>query len=345
MFPTTGDIALATTFAEAIQLAVRAVLVEPMACDQTQEALLDLLKDSTRISAVALVPFTCDAIARAVSSALSPVLPTTVEPLHLPTHSSSTTARGRFDQAKLAIVGYSGRFPSAASNEAYWALLRAGRDVHREIPADRFDWRAHHDPTGRAKNTSRVRYGCFIDAPGAFDTRFFNMSPREAENTDPAQRLAIMAAYEALEMGGIVRNRTPSTQQDRVGVFFGTTSDDWREVNSGQDVDTYFIPGGNRAFVPGRISYFFRFTGPSLSFDTACSSSFAAIQAACAYLWKGDCDTAVAGGTNVLTNPDNFAGLDKGHFLSTTGKLLAFLLLQTIHPVVGTVYECSHKLP
>jgi acyl transferase domain-containing protein len=55
--------------------------------------------------------------------------------------------------------------------------------------------------------------------------------------------------------------------------------------------------------------------------DTACSSSFSAIQTACSYLWQGDCDTAVAGGTNVLTNPDNFAGLDRGHFLSTTGML------------------------
>jgi acyl transferase domain-containing protein len=74
-------------------------------------------------------------------------------------------------------------------------------------------------------------------------------------------------------------------------------------------------------------SYFFRFSGPSLSMDTACSSSFAAIQTACSYLWTGDCDTAVAGGTNVLTNPDNFAGLDRGHFLSTTGILTLFASL------------------
>ena len=66
-------------------------------------------------------------------------------------------------------------------------------------------------------------------------------------------------------------------------------------------------------------SYFFRFSGPSLSIDTACSSSFAAIQIACSNLWRGECDTAIAGGTNVLTNPDNFAGLDRGHFLTTTG--------------------------
>jgi naphtho-gamma-pyrone polyketide synthase len=169
--------------------------------------------------------------------------------------SASQVARatGKFEQSKIAIVGYSGRFPDSANNDEFWELLRAGKDVHRTIPEDRFDWKAHFDPTGKIKNTSRVQYGCFIKEPGLFDARFFNMSPRESENTDPAQRLAITTTYEALEMSGIVPNRTPSTQQDRIGVFFGVTSDDWREVNSGQDVDTYFIPGGNRAFVPGRI--------------------------------------------------------------------------------------------
>jgi naphtho-gamma-pyrone polyketide synthase len=235
-----------------------------------------------------------------------------------------TYPTGRFEQSKVAVIGFSGRYPDAASNDEFWKLLHEGRDVHRKIPEDRFDWQAHYDPTGKSRNTSRVQYGCFIKEPGLFDTRFFNMSPREAASTDPAQRLLITATYEALEMAGFVPNRTPSSQVDRVGVFMGTTSDDWREVNSGQDVDTYFIPGGNRAFVPGRISYYFKFSGPSLSIDTACSSSFSAIHAACSYLWKGDCDTAIAGGTNILTNPDNFAGLDRGHFLSTTGNCKPF---------------------
>ena len=160
---------------------------------------------------------------------------------------------GKFEQSKIAIIGFSGRFPESASNEEFWELLHAGRDVHRTIPEDRFNWMKHFDTTGKIKNTSKVQYGCFIKEPGLFDARFFNMSPRECENTDPAQRLAITTTYEALEMAGMVLNRTPSTQQDRIGVFFGVTSDDWREVNSGQDIDTYFIPGGNRAFVPGRI--------------------------------------------------------------------------------------------
>ena len=227
-------------------------------------------------------------------------------------------------ESKIAIVGFSGRYPDAGSNQAFWELLHEGRDVHREIPADRFDPHAHYDPSGKQKNTSRVQYGCFVNEPGLFDARFFSMSPREAANTDPGQRLAITTAYEALEMAGFVPDRTPSSQRNRVGCFYGMTSDDWREVNSGQDIDTYFIPGGNRAFTPGRINYHFKFSGPSYSVDTACSSSFAAIHTACNSLWRGDCDTAVAGGTNILTNPDNFAGLDRGHFLSTTGNCNTF---------------------
>ena len=236
----------------------------------------------------------------------------------------ATRPTGKAAESKIAIVGYSGRFPDAESNQKFWDLLHKGLDVHREIPPDRFDVQAHFDPTGKKRNTSKVQYGCWIKEPGLFDARFFNMSPREAANTDPGQRLAITTAYEALEMAGFVPDRTPSSQRNRVGTFYGMTSDDWREVNSGQDVDTYFIPGGNRAFTPGRINYHFKFSGPSYSVDTACSSSFAAIHTACNSLWRGDCDTAVAGGTNVMTNPDNFAGLDRGHFLSTTGNCNTF---------------------
>ena len=165
----------------------------------------------------------------------------------------SSRPMGKFEHSKIAIIGFSGRFPDCASHEDFWELLHAGRDVRRTIPEDRFDWRAHFDATGRKKNTSRVPFGCFINEPGFFDASFFNMSPRESKNTDPAARLAIMTTYEAIEMAGIVVNRTPSTQQDRIGVYFGTASDDWREAHSSQDIDTYFIPGGNRAFVPGRI--------------------------------------------------------------------------------------------
>ncbi|KAI1129226.1 polyketide synthase [Nemania abortiva] len=227
-------------------------------------------------------------------------------------------------RSKIAIVGMSGRFPGASNNDAFWDLLYQGLDVHKEVPPLRWDAKTHVESSGTAKNTSATPYGCWLDTPEAFDARFFNISPREAPQIDPAQRIALMTAYEAIEQAGIVPDATPSTRRDRVGVFYGVTSNDWMETNSAQNIDTYFIPGGNRAFIPGRINYFFKFSGPSYAVDTACSSSLAAIHMACNSLWHKDVDTAIAGGTNVLTNPDFTAGLDRGHFLSRTGNCKTF---------------------
>ncbi|KAE8552289.1 hypothetical protein EYB25_006183 [Talaromyces marneffei] len=220
-------------------------------------------------------------------------------------------------QSKIAIVGMSCRMPNGASDtEKFWELLENGIDCHRKIPADRFDVETHYDPTGKCVNTSLTPFGCFIDEPGLFDAPFFNMSPREAQQTDPMQRLALVTVYEALERAGYVANRTAATDLHRLGTFYGQASDDYREVNTAQEIS--FIPGGCRALGPGRMNYFFKFSGPSYSIDTACSSSLATIQIACAALWNGDVDTAVAGGMNVLTNSDAFAGLSNGHFLSKT---------------------------
>lgn len=238
-----------------------------------------------------------------------------------PAPSNEINGTGR---TKLAIVGMSGRFPDAASHEKLWELLERGLDVHREVPKDRFDVQTHFDPTGKTRNTSHTPYGCWIENPGLFDPRFFNMSPREAFQTDPMQRLSLSTAYEALEMAGYVPNRTRSTKLDRIGTFYGQTSDDWREINAAQDVDTYFITGGVRAFGPGRINYHFGFSGPSFSIDTACSSSAAAIQLACTSLWAGDCDTAVVGGVSCMTNSDIFSGLSRGQFLSKNGPCATF---------------------
>ena len=142
----------------------------------------------------------------------------------------------------------------------------------------------------------------------------------QAEQTDPMHRLALVTAYEALEMSGFAPNRTPSTNLKRIGTFYGVASDDYREVNAGQSIGTYGIPGGERAFANGRINYFFKFGGPSFNIDTACSSGGAAINAACSSLWSNEADMVVAGGLNIISNPDIYCMLSKGHFLSKTGQ-------------------------
>lgn len=222
--------------------------------------------------------------------------------------------------SKIAVVGMACRFPGGADDpEKFWEILAQGRDMHTPIPPDRFNVDTHVDPDCKIPNTSKTPFGCFVDNPGLFDALFFGMSPREAEQTDPMHRLALVTAYEALEQAGYVHGRG-RVHPRRVGTFYGQASDDYREVNSGQDIKAYFISGGCRAFAPGRINFFFNFWGPSFSVDTACSSSLAAIQAAFTSLWSGDVDMALTGGLNIITNSDVYAGLSSGHFLSPTGN-------------------------
>lgn len=298
------------------------ILVRPLSFDHVHSAVVLEVRDSGRSK--------CEVSSVGPSTALSSI----VSALRAETEVEVSFGEqlGRIEPAanssvasvKIAVVGMSGRFPNADNLESLWSVLEQGLDVHRRVPPDRFDVDRHYDPTGKRKNTSHTPYGCFIEEPGLFDPHFFNMSPREAYQTDPMARLALVTAYEALEMSGFMPNRTPSSMSDRVGTFYGQTSDDWQQVNAAQNIDTYYIPGTIRAFATGRINYYFKFKGPSYNIDTACSSSFAAIQLACTSLQAKECDTALAGGLNIMTTPDLFAGLSRSHFLSKTGSCKTF---------------------
>lgn len=325
-FSSTDATTEASRFETCLEDAVEQILLRPIRWATILEELqADLEKLRPQNFTVTPIGTKADQVIHTAlkQTSLSGLLAPTPTPTHASLSDNSTSSR--YGKSKLAIVGMSGRYPGAKNNEAFWDVLYQGLDVHKPAPALHWDTKTHVDTSENPrKNTSATPFGCWLDDPAEFDARFFNISPREAPQIDPAQRLALMTAYEAIEQAGIVPDATPSTRRDRVGVYYGVTSNDWMETNSAQNIDAYFIPGGNRAFIPGRINYCFKFSGPSFAVDTACSSSLAGIHLACNSLWRGDIDTAIAGGTNVLTNPDFTAGLDRGHFLSRTGNCKTF---------------------
>jgi hypothetical protein len=256
----TGKCQTATNALELVRTALHEMLVEPVRWDSLLSEIVSQVTSASSaqcsVSAFGVTSIT-NSLASALKNGGQSSITVRDQTAWVPVEHDS---RGRTQNDKIAIVGMSGRFPGAANAEALWDLLERGLDVHREVPADRFDAKAHCDPSGKGKNKSHTPYGCFIDEPGLFDPRFFNMSPREAAQTDPMGRLALTTAYEALEMSGYVPNRTPSTKLERIGTFYGQTSDDWREINAAENIDTYFITGGVRAFAPGRINYYFKFS-------------------------------------------------------------------------------------
>ncbi|KAF7183364.1 hypothetical protein CNMCM7691_003563 [Aspergillus felis] len=225
--------------------------------------------------------------------------------------------------ADIAIVGMSVNFPSANNKEALWNNLMKGINTVQTIPETRFKVSEYISDDPEGKPGLRSIYGNFVEKPWAFDHAFFDISPREARSMDPQQKLLLQATLHALDDAGYVPDSTPSFQKDSVGCYVGIATGDYVD-NLRDDIDVYYSTGTLRAFLSGRISYNFKFSGPSMVVDTACSASSVAMYQACQALVNGDCTAAIAGGANAMVSPDMYMGLGRAHFLSPTGQCKAF---------------------
>ena len=141
---------------------------------------------------------------------------------------------------------------------------------------------------------------------------------------DPGQRLLMHTTYEALEDAGIVTNGTLATYSKRISTFIGDGSDDWRELQQPLGVDIYIVQGTQRAFTPGRLHHHFGWEGANFSVDSACGSGASAVGMAYRALVSRECDTAIAGASNIIATPFWQSALSKAGFLSTTGGCKTF---------------------
>jgi acyl transferase domain-containing protein/NADPH:quinone reductase-like Zn-dependent oxidoreductase/acyl carrier protein len=225
--------------------------------------------------------------------------------------------------ADVAILGYGCRLPGAGDPEAFWRLLTERRCAVGLVGPDRWSARAFLDPDrGAAGRTYSVAAALLDDLLG-FDAGFFGVSPREAAQMDPQQRLILQVAWEALEHAGVAPARLAGP---RTGVFVGASALDYGNAQAGDPaaVDAQFMLGNTLSIIPNRLSYLLDAQGPSYLVDTACSSSLFAFHAACAALKAGEIDLAIVGGVNVLLTPMPFIGFSRAGMLSPTGLCKPF---------------------
>ena len=208
-----------------------------------------------------------------------PCIPSSLSPSKLnvkngvPHHINATDPASRPEE--VAVVGMACRFPEANSIEEFWQLLISGRTCVGKLPTERFDQaEVTRDPK------LSTYWGNFIRRPDVFDHRFFGFSGREAKAMDPQQRLALQVAYEALESSGHFALPEAEKETD-VGCYIGVGAVEYDENVASEDANAFSATGTLRAFISGRISHFFGWTGPSITLDTACSSSSVAIHTAC----------------------------------------------------------------
>ncbi|MFE6740451.1 type I polyketide synthase [Streptomyces tubercidicus] len=219
----------------------------------------------------------------------------------------------------IAVIGLSCRLPGAADPDALWELLRDGRSAITEAPADR--WTAGLLAESGVSEPAR---GGFLDDAAAFDAAFFGVSPREARSMDPQQRLALELGWEALENA---RVRPERLHGHRTGVYIGATVEDYAVLVHQQGttaLDHHTPTGLNRGLIANRLSYHLGLRGPSMTLDTAQSSSLVAVQTACDSLRRGDCETALAGGVHLNLAPESTIAMSRLGALSPSGRCHTF---------------------
>ncbi len=196
---------------------------------------------------------------------------------------------------RIAVVGMACRFPGAPDVDAFWRNLRAGVDSIARFTEEEL-LEAGADP-------ELLRHPDFVPASGhlegadLFDAEFFDLPPRDAELMDPQHRLFLEQAWAALEHAGC----DPDTFPGPIGVFAGAGMNTYlldlvaRHGNRAGDLLQNRIRS-DKDFLATLVSYKLDLRGPSLSVQTACSTSLVAVHLACQSLLDFQCDAALAGG-------------------------------------------------
>ncbi|SIS59388.1 yersiniabactin nonribosomal peptide synthetase/myxalamid-type polyketide synthase MxaB [Chryseobacterium ureilyticum] len=224
----------------------------------------------------------------------------------------------------IAIVGMACRFPKGASSPAkFWKALQSQEDLIGSIP----EKRAENTLGGAWEGSPFLKEAGYLEEDiEAFDHRLFRFSPREAERTDPQQRLFLKVCWEALENAGYAPD---SLRGSKTGVYAGVMLMEYMQQLASErkltaQFEPYDVSGNGFSFMSGRASYFFGFQGPGITTDTACSSSLVSIDQACKGLWMGDCDMALAGGVNLLLFQESTALFSSLNILSPECRSKSF---------------------
>lgn len=200
----------------------------------------------------------------------------------------------------IAIVSMEGRFPGASNLEQYWKNLYNGAESVVELSDEELNEAGISKEVYSRNNY--VKSGSYIEDYDMFAANFFGYSGKEAAMMDPQHRIFLELCWQTLEKAGC----NPEKYKGCIGVFAGTTFNSYmlnnilkgRELN--ESSDRFFMQINNdKDNLATRVSYKLNLMGPSLSLQTACSTSLVAVHYACQSLNSYECDMALAGGVTV----------------------------------------------
>ncbi|MCN0178600.1 type I polyketide synthase [Salinispora arenicola] len=225
---------------------------------------------------------------------------------------------------QVAVIGVGCRLPGDVdSPDALWELLLKGGHTSAEIPTQR--WRAYRErgPEYEAVLRETVTAGSYLDDIAGFDAEFFGLTPREAAEMDPQQRILLEVGWTALEHAGLPPTGLAGSD---TGVFVGVSTTDYgdRLLEDLPTVEAWTGIGAATCALANRISYALDLRGPSVAVDTACSASLVAVHLACQSLLLGESSVALAGGVNLVLAPGQNVSLNAAGTLAPDGVSKSF---------------------
>ncbi|NJN10931.1 MAG: SDR family oxidoreductase [Richelia sp. RM1_1_1] len=223
----------------------------------------------------------------------------------------------------IAIIGMAGRFPGAISIESFWQNLQNGEES-LSLLTDQELIDAGVSPE-LVNDSNYVKIGGVLENIDLFDAAFFDLNPKEVEVTDPQHRLFLECAWEALENAGYDSTKCES----RIGVYAGASLNNYLsfdlnndQLGSGKSYQKMI--GNDKGFLSTRVSYKLNLTGPSITVQTACSTSLVATTLAYQSLQNYQCDIALAGGVSIRVPQKTGYFYEPGGPLSPDGHCHAF---------------------
>jgi len=226
----------------------------------------------------------------------------------------------------IAVVGMSGKFPGAKNLDEFWVNLKNGVEsikffTEEELRGAGIDDDLISDP-------NYIRASGKLDDVDLFDADFFSYSPKEAEILDPQQRIFLECAKEAIDDAAY----NPETFDGLIGVYAGTGGFNtylFHNLLANKHLVNHFgtyqiFLGNERDFLSTRASYKLNLKGPSVTVQTACSTSLMAVHMACQSLLSYQCDMALAGGVRVSIPQVTGYQYNEGFILSSDGHVRAF---------------------
>jgi acyl transferase domain-containing protein/thioesterase domain-containing protein len=230
------------------------------------------------------------------------------------------------NSSAIAIIGMAGRFPGSPNVAQFWQNLKSGVESVR--PFSDAELIAAGVSAEELAQPEYVKSGVVLEDLDMFDAAFFGFSPRDASIMDPQHRVFLECAWEALEDAG----HAPCSFDGNIAVYAGSGLNSYMIHNlltnprlvASAGLFLIRQTGNDKDVLSTRVSYELNLHGPSLSVQTACSTSLVAVHLACQSLLNQECDIALAGGVTIEFPHGRGYLYREGEILSRDGHCRAF---------------------